>query len=678
MNTGRLRIAALLTVTLACTVVASGIPEEWRGVVLKSPRHFPHQQTETVSKWADEGERAIQADSVHSYDALHLDIHLFPDIESRILDARVTMSAVAVHDNLAEVDLHLRYATIDSVLSGETLLSYEHTVDLLLVELPERVAQGEEFAITVRYTVPFRSNNNYSGGIYHSSASDVLYTFGEPFGTRRWLACYDEPFDKVTSTMSVTLPDEYLVLSNGELTGQFEEGDYTRTVWSNVDPISTYLISIAASPYSVIEADPAGENATPIAFWVHPDDADNMVYDFGRTGEMLELFEGQFGVYPFNKYDQAVAPIFGGWGAMEHQTCTTFGSRLVGDGDRRFEAVVAHELAHQWWGNWVGPVDFRNIWLNEGFASYGEVLWAEHLSPELMRVTLQSFREYYFQEDNSYRFPIYDPPYDPDSGTNFLFSTTVYLKGGLILHMLRYVVGDEFFFEALQHYGTEHAYGSANTEELQDNFEEISGMDLTEFFDQWVYGQGYPSYRFHWFETVEDELLGNTVRLSIDQVQTNAPLFSTPIPLLLRTATQDTLVRVEMEALASQRITISGLEFLPTSYQFDPDRVILCSFTYLDVPPAPEQPSTFSLTQAWPNPFNASTTLTLSLSRPSVVVADVFDLLGRHVGNVVRDKLTAGEHTLAWQPDPGIGSGSYLIRFTINDAQIVRRVTLLK
>lgn len=676
----KLWTACLVTVGLVSAANAVPIAEQWKGTTLLSPGHI-HGDKASERFLASNGwdYRAINADSSHSYDALHLSILLEPDLNQRVLSAEVIMEALSEEENLTSVDIHLEFATITSVLADDADAEYTYENGVVTVTLPSAAGVGEEFMVSISYTVPFRSNGDYDGGFYFSSLSDVVYTFGEPYGTRRWLACYDLPFDKVTHSMSVILPEAYKVASNGEFATRIDLGDgLFQTTYHNNDPISTYLIAISASPYTFVEDDPAGINDTEIAYWVYPDDEADMTYDFGRTGEMLELFESQFGDYPFAKYEQAVAPIFGGWGAMEHQGCTTYGSRLVGDGNRQFEGIVAHELGHQWFGDWIGPVDFRNIWLNEGFATYTEFLWSEYQSDGALQNNIYNKRQSYFSEDNSFRFPIYDPPYDPENGIDMLFSSTVYDKGGLILHMLRWVMGDEDFFAGLQLYGENHAYGSANTEELQEDLETASGMDLTSFFDEWIYGQGFPVYQIGEMNAWEDDELGNSVSLTINQIQDNAPLFSTPLPVWFRAGVQDTLVRVEVEAIDSQVVTIHNLDFLPSTFTFDPAMTILCHYSLLSVDEQPGMPSTFIVTQPWPNPFNAATNLRVTLTHPAPVRMQIFDLLGRQVGMVEQGLLSAGEHTINWAPGSELSSGLYLLKLKVGQEQTIRRATLVK
>ncbi len=624
--------------------------------------------------------REIDADSVHAYDALHIELVLEPDIENLVFEGAVNMTARSEEDPLEECFFHLRDCAITELRVDGVEAAYTFDDERVIVTLPSPVPQGQEFEIQVQYNGSI-FGSTAEGGLCWTPSGQNLFTFGEPYMTRRWLACYDEPFDKVTSLTTTVLPPEYQVLSNGHFVAREENGDgRMRTTWENTDPISTYLISIVAAEYVIVQDDPAGVNETPVTYWLLPADVEEATYDLGRTDEMIDYFEELFGPYPFNKYDQAQAGIFTGWGAMEHQSATTMGQHLVNTGNRTFEGIVAHELGHQWWGDLVGPFVWADIWLNEGFATYSDALWAEHLSEEQFREVMAGFRTTYFNEDDQgARFPIYDPPYDPENGIDYLFSRTVYFKGAWILHMMRWVLGDDAFFQALRDYRENHEFGSATTAELQQDVESSSGVDLDEFFDQWVYQAGYPEYRFHSFQVEDDEGGLHTALLRLEQLQSDAPIFTTPLPILLSNGQQDTLVRATVLEEASQTLVMNGIEFEPTSYVFDPDEWILCEYMISDVPEGGEElPEGFALSAPWPNPFNGMTRLTLHLSRQSRVRVEVFDLLGRRVDGIADGVLAPGRHELHWTPEPELASGLYLLRAWTPEQSFVRKVAFVR
>lgn len=675
---------------LSCILIASAFGAE------KAPDPYAigcgkkklHEMRSNIAKsFGYTSPYTVKADSIHDYDAQNLDIVLTPDIENFHFDGIVTMSLEIKRADLEAIKLYLaESAAIASVKIGDQVVSYTREGDEVVARLAEAPQVGAQMTLKIEYQGVI-SLENHAGGMIYDSQKNVLYTFGEPYDTRKWIACFDFPFDKVTSRMTVRMDDSYKVLSNGELEAENDLGDGIReTIWVNNDPVSTYLISIAAHPYTIIEGDAGGaEGDVPVNFWVYPDWLTVAEYEFARTGEMITYFGELYGDYPFNKYDQAMAPIFGGWGAMEHQTCTTYGDRLVIVGERSYENIVAHELSHQWWGDWVGPLSFKEIWLNEGFASYSEALWAEHESIEARGEVMDQFATLYFYEDQAFRFPVYDPPYDPENNIDQLFSYTVYKKGAWVLHMLRWVLGDEDFFSGLRYYGANetHAFGSATTEEFIADMETVSEKDLTAFFDEWVYSAGYPIYSFADMTVEDNGSNGYDVEFSIKQDQQDAGYFTTPLPIHLFNTTQDTIVRTtipEGELGVYVRIRLENIEFSPTSLELDPEGWILCvASNGLSVgEPNLAEVKTFELTQFWPNPFNATTNVKIALAQPLDLRVRVFDILGREVVTLIDGMVPSGVHRVAWEPAVSLPSGVYLIQVSTDQRSEIRRVTLLK
>jgi len=610
----------------------------------------------------------LDADSAHSYDALSLDMQLDIDIVQNRFHAIVEMRISVTSDELPVIPIHHPddWQGIVQVNGVQTTWEPISANEANIIN-PLEVNTGDTLEVTMCYSNPLRRDNSFGGMVYNPEL-DVVFTFGEPYRTRLWLACYDLPFDKIITRMTVRMDCRYKVLSNGRLSGETDNGDGTTTTfWENRDPISTYLISLAASPYVVIESEAAGVNKIPVHFWAFPKDSALASEEFGRTSLMIDYFETLFGPYPFNKYDQAMAPIFNGWGAMEHQTCTTYGQALVEAGQRQYEGVVAHELAHQWWGNLVTPLTFADIWLNEGFASYSDALWAERQSSERFHQVMSNFRDWYFGEDDDPqrgRFPIYNPPLNDNPGAfNPMFSATVYDKGAWVLHTLRWVMGDDDFFTGLQHYVALYAYGNSTTDEFKAAMEEVSGIDLTAFFDEWVYRAGYPIYRFSKLDWVSQDSF-NVASIIVEQVQTEAPYFSTPLPIRLHGEMLDTLLRVEIEPLASQQIILG--EFLSLGeMEFDPEEWILCgnhcdnnvwnSYTGL-------LPDQLSISPAFPNPFNSQTSLDVFLPATGYWRVEVYNLLGQQIGLLGEGIGFRGMHRLVWEADPAaVASGVYFI-----------------
>ena len=288
--------------------------------------------------------------------------------------------------------------------------------------------------------------------------------------------------------MNLTIPSALKGVSNGLLIATIDNGNGTKTwQWRSSYPISTYLVSVAISNYVTwtdFYVPVTGGPAMPVQHWVYPEHEIAARQDFSVTVPQLEFFSNLFGEYPFvtEKYGHA---IFASGGAMEHQTVTSYDFNLI-RGDNRYDWIVAHEMGHQWFGDSVGPAIWNEIWLNEGFASYTEALWQEHLfgAPAL--------RSYMASLDTR---PFCGPVYAPTCG---LFSDTVYNKGAWVLHMLRGVMGDADFFDGMRDYVAAFEGGSATTNGFRAIMETASGQSLTTFFNNWVFSTGNPTYQWGW------------------------------------------------------------------------------------------------------------------------------------------------------------------------------------
>ncbi len=511
--------------------------------------------------------RAEKAYTPHSYDVLHYQINMNIDIPGdSVRTASVLIDCRSETDTLTAVDLHFRGMAIDSVtVDGEPKLFFWEP-DQLLIQLGSAIDQGDSFQVAVYY----HGHPVTSGGDGLFIDSDVTYTMAEPEGARLWYPCYDKPSDKATADLNITVPDGYIVASNGLLVGTVKD-DKAKTVtysWSENYPIATYLVSLAISRYATFSHWYYGQEDTmEIACYVPPADSANAVKDFGNLPDMIACYSELFGLYPFieEKYGTATFP----WGgAMEHQTCTSWGFPIPGN--NYWDWVVAHELAHQWWGDWVSPDDWRDIWLNEGFATYSEALYWEYLYGDWgLRSYMQEMQDYYIWWEANYgmRFPIYDPP------RGYMFSSTEYEKAGCVLHMLRFVVGDSTFYDILRTYGATYSYGNAVTEDFQGVCETLSGQDLDYFFDQWIYDQGHPEYVFVW--TAEEQKgVGYQLNVTVAQKQHNAPIFDMPVELIIATATDGISDTVTVDE--ATEVFQFVLQDEPLTVQLDPNRWLLC------------------------------------------------------------------------------------------------------
>ncbi len=376
---------------------------------------------------------------------------------------------------------------------GESLTSFYKTEERLAIPLPQAVPSGQLDSISIQYKgVP--PATGFGSFVQASHAgTPIVWTLSEPYGARDWWPCKQDLSDKVDSIdIIVRTPQAYRVASNGLLVEEKAEGGDKIYHWKHRYPIPAYLIAIAVTNYAVYSDYVPVEEGEPIEVlnYVFPEGLDHAQSSTGTTVDVMQLFNELFGLYPFadEKYGHAQ---FGWGGGMEHQTMSFMASWS--------HLLQAHELAHQWFGNKVTCGSWEDIWLNEGFATYLEGLTYEY---GLGNKTFQSWLSGKISNITS----------QPD-GSVFVSDTTSvwrifngrlsYDKGAMLLHMLRWKLGDEDFYQALRNYLNDPAlaFGYARTEDLKRHLEQQSGRNLDEFFADWFYGQGHPSYQLEWWQS---------------------------------------------------------------------------------------------------------------------------------------------------------------------------------
>ncbi len=448
------------------------------------------------------------------------------------IDGKVEITATSLVDGLTNVLLDLRdNMTVTQVTRDLTNLAFQHSGNILDVTLDQPFDNGQSWTILVQY-----NGSPESGGFgtfgwnkyYSASQGQMVWSLSEPEGARHWWPCKDRPDDKALVEEWWTVRSDWMATGNGRLAGvQIIPGNKRRFRWVSTHPLPTYLVSVAATDYVTYSETytPIAGGSMPVNYYVYPEDLTDAQESFSDTVPMLEYFSQLFGEYPFveDQYGMSAFP-FGG--AMEHTANTSYGFSLI-NGAHTYDYIVAHELVHQWWGDSVSPETWQDIWLNEGFASYGEALWFEHLDG------LSGLHGYM---SSQWRSTFDGPLYDPNS----LFSSTTYDKGAWVLHMMRKVMGDAAFFQGLRDWYTSRKDSTGNTAQFQANQEAAWGQSLDWFFQPWVYGANRPHYDFG-YSTADAG--GGTWRtyVRIVQTQTDAGVFTMPIDLTLSTGAGDVI-----------------------------------------------------------------------------------------------------------------------------------------
>ncbi|SDY39122.1 Peptidase family M1 [Micromonospora pattaloongensis] len=411
------------------------------------------------------------------YDVRHYGLDLRYEPTSRALRGVAVISARATRA-LSTFNLDLRGFTVRAVTVDGRPAGFARDGQELRISPHGGLRRGEPFTVTVRYDGTTGRPTDVSGALYGwVSTPDGAFVANEPDGAPTWYPVNDHPTDKASYDFTITVPEGKTAVANGELVAKRTARGWTTWVWHAPDPMASYLSTAAVGDYDLRWS--KGPRALPIIDAVDRDLGVDATAGLARTAEMITYFSDLFGPYPFSSYGAIVDDDTEAGYALETQT------RPIYSGPPR-ESTVAHELAHQWFGNSVSPARWQEIWLNEGFATYAEWLWTEHTGGQTAAARFAAL--YARPASTGFWNP---PPGDP--GAIDLFAGSVYTKGAMTLHALREKIGDRTFFALLRAWHTAHRGGTADTGEFVRLAERLSGRDLGAFFDTWLYTPGKPT-----------------------------------------------------------------------------------------------------------------------------------------------------------------------------------------
>jgi aminopeptidase N len=513
-------------------------------------------------------------------DVEHYRLDVALDPEKREVRGTVSITMSPLHDGLAAVELDAGPMTIEAISAGgeETAatLAYRHDANRLRIELPRAYRQGETLTLHIRYAArPDRGLYFVGPDAAYPDKPAQVWSQGESEDTRYWIPSFDFPSDRATSEEIYTVPADWTAIGNGELVGtQEDKSRGTRSFhYRMAVPHVSYLTSVIAGKFEKYTDQYDG---IPVEYYVPPGTGkEKALRSFGKTPDILKFFSERTGVrYPYAKYAQSCAVdfIFGG---MENISATTQTVETLHDERAELEmdswSLVAHEAAHQWWGDLLTCADWSHAWLNEGFATYWENLWREHaLGEDEFLYRMMEDRDAYLEEDRTeYRRPIVENRYTEPMD---LFDSHLYPKGGWVLHMIRGILGDEKFFQAMSYYARTYRERTVETSDLRRAIYDATGENLEPFFDQWTRHGGHPEVRVTRDWDAERSLL----TLHFEQTQTvddRTPLFALPVRVAVDTAegTTGALLRLERP---NQDVTIT-LPGEPQLVRIDPGFTLL-------------------------------------------------------------------------------------------------------
>lgn len=483
--------------------------------------------------------------------------------------------------------------TMDSILYHGHKAPFTQSGDILTLQLPSQLTAGVD-SLTFYYQGAPTSTGFGSFETKDHEGVPILWTLSEPYGAMEWWPCKQALNDKIDSIdVYITNPVGYKAASNGLLQSETTANGMVTAHWKHRYPIAAYLVCMAVTNYSVFSIDvPFGTQTIPLHNYVYPESLADAQAGIQDHTEAMVLYGQLFGIYPFQQEKYGLTQ-FGWGGGMEHQTMTFVG----GFG---YDLLV-HELAHQWFGDKVTCGSWQDIWLNEGFATYLTGLCFNFLRPQYWSI----YKAHHITKATE--VPDGSVFVTDTSTVGRVFSSSLtYSKGAMLLHMLRWKLGDNAFFKGVKNYINDPAltYRYAHTADLKAHLEAASGKNLDEFFADWFYGKGYPSYEVNWYKT-----LSNGVKITLIQQQSDPSVsfFEMPVPIRLSDGVHDTTL--VLNHTSSGQVFYADLTFTPTELSFDPDMWLVSKNNLVqEVSSTGEPLPTISL-DILPNPSFADVTL---------------------------------------------------------------------
>lgn len=526
---------------------------------------------ETPEQWPPE----------RTFQLLHLRLDLAIDDDAKTVSGTATHRLAAINDGLRELTFDQEELDIRSVKDDTgKALGFEVHDHQLLVHLSRARKAGVPFELRIRYTASPKKGLFFTApDKAYPNKPRIVWTQGEEMDNRSWYPSYDYPNQRFTTEMVVTVKDRYKAVSNGHLVSEKHNPTrHTRTFhWLQDKPHPNYLVALVVGEWDVKEWDADG---VPVQAYVPKGRGKEVDLCFSRVPGMVKFFGRVTGLkFPWDKYAQACVPDFT-FGGMENTSITILYEYCLTDEhaypDYSSDALLSHELAHQWFGDWLTCKSWGHLWLNESFADYFECLWwEEHYGKDDFLMHLEDIRaDYYEEADKDYKRAIVTHKF-VDSEDMLDYHT--YNKGCGVLHMLRTVLGDDLWWKGIRHYVKKHALQNVETTDFRVALEEATGKSLSWFFEEWLHGAGHPEYEISWSW---DEA-AKQVELKVKQTQElkdGVPLFAMPVTLEL--ATDDRVWRETLQIEKAEHTFRISAPRRPKAVIFDPDGALVKKATF--------------------------------------------------------------------------------------------------
>ncbi len=519
------------------------------------------------------------------FHAEHVKIELSLDMTTKSIVGACTLTVKPVRLGVRTLsfdacDMDIRGVTLD----GEKA-DFDYDGKAISLRLPSPL--GGQATVRVEYrAVPTEGIYFIEPDKEHPDKPPQAWTHSESEFARYWYPCVDSPNERSSSELVLTVPAAFRVISNGTLVSE-SKGEKTRTFHFREDlPHPSYLTSFVAGEFGEVVQEADG---VKLRYNFPESKREDVLRYFGETPRMIEVFGALTGVkYPYAKYDQTTVEDFI-YGGMENFNATTLAMSYYPDksSEEDFSVsyaspqtnavnLVAHELAHQWFGDLVTCAEWSHAWLNEAFATYFQALYLERTrGPDEFRWDLGKMAETYFGEDeDEYRRPVVDNVYIyPDD----VFDSTTYEKGALTLHELRYYMGDDAFFKGVSEYLKSHSFGNAESHDFRRSLEKATGLSLQEFFEQAFFKPGYPEFEVS--HTWDEDAKVSTLNVKqVQKLDSGTPLFKLPCDVVFYVAGRRLKRRVVLSG-AEQTLSFA-LESRPSIVEFDPEHWLLKKATF--------------------------------------------------------------------------------------------------
>jgi aminopeptidase N len=615
----------------------------------------------------------------HTFDVLKYTLNL--DIRScfispypksytayEIIQFRIDTVLNQIQLNAVNTSLQINSVSLNGV-------SFTHSSNVLTITLDRTYNPNEVAQVRIDF-----QHLNVSDQAFYASNGGV-FTDCPPEGARKWFPCFDKPYDKALFELTVKVPANAKLGSNGSLNDSTVAGDSLFYHWISRDPIATYLMVMTAKVnynLNIIYWHKLSNPLDSIPMRFYYNNAENPASIMNIINDMTTYYSQKFGEYPFEKGGFTTAPTSGFmWGGMENQTLITFCQNCWNAN------LTSHEYAHMWFGDMITCGTWADVWLNEGFATYCEALWYEHTGGySSYKSAINNDANYYISQNP--HWPIWNPQWaviTPDINT--LYNTAItYDKGACVLHMLRYTLGDTLFFACIKNYATDTTNfknKGAVTDDFATSISTTAGQDLTWFINEWVKLVDHPIYQNVYQFTNSGS--NWSVGFQANQIQTTTPFHKMPIVLKITfTSGPDTSIRVMNDT--NNQAWWWTFTRQPSTFAFDPNNDIVLkqggtSPGVIGIQNEQQIPFVFELHQNYPNPFNPVTRINYDIPKRSVVTIKIYNILGQLVAQPLNEVKVPGKYTLDFDAST-LASGVYYYEIKAGAFSDTKKMVLVK